>query len=164
MVPHPKHTAGIDWPGVLREFSANPRFALARSSDAGPFLAAADVLVTDHSSVGFEFALLDRPLIVFDAPDLREAARIDREQWELLRTMSDVVEAPDQLAHTLREALREPARRREARARARHLFAFPGAACDRAIAVVYELLEVEPRTARARDPRHSTRWEGAARV
>ena len=45
--------------------------------DITPLLAAADLLVTDHSTVGFEFALLDRPLIVFDAPDLRAAARID---------------------------------------------------------------------------------------
>ena len=50
-----------------------------------PLLAAADVMVTDHSSVGFEFLVLDRPLLVFDAPELPRAARINPEKIALLR-------------------------------------------------------------------------------
>ena len=37
-------------------------------------------MVTDHSTIGFEFCLLDRPLVVFDAPDLTRA-RINPEQF-----------------------------------------------------------------------------------
>ena len=144
MVPTDKHTNGIDWPARLARFEPNPRFALARVSDSGPCLSAADVLVTDHSTVGFEFALLDRPLVVFDAPDLKAAARIDREKWRLLRSMSDVVTSPAQLSIAVNRAFAEPARLREERRLAHDLFAFAGTATNRALDVVYELLELTP--------------------
>ena len=48
-------------------------------------------MVTDHSSVGFEYLVLDRPLIVFDAPDLPRAARINPEKIALLRSAATVV-------------------------------------------------------------------------
>ena len=48
-------------------------------------------MVTDHSSIGFEFCLLDRPLLVFDAPDLARAARINPEKMQLLRSAARVV-------------------------------------------------------------------------
>jgi CDP-glycerol glycerophosphotransferase len=163
-VPHPRHTAGIDWPATLGEFTTNPRFALARSADAGPFLSAADLLVTDHSSVGFEFALLDRPVIVFDSPGLRDAARIDLAQWELLRSMADVVVRPDELPDRVRAALRDPSRQRQARARAQELFAFPGSATERALSVVYELLDVGAPGALASSLPQSTKWGTEARI
>jgi hypothetical protein len=74
MVPHPKYTANIDWPERLARFTGRPRYAFATGAHAGPYLAASDLMVTDHSTIGFEFALLDRPLVVFDAPDLLEQA------------------------------------------------------------------------------------------
>ena len=48
-------------------------FAFDASADLPIFdlLCAADVLVTDYSSVIFEYALLDRPMVLF-APDLRD--------------------------------------------------------------------------------------------
>ncbi len=92
--PHPKYTAGIDWPARLAAFDGNPRFVLASGVDVSPLLAAADLLVTDHSTVGFEFALLDRPIVVYDAPELQAAARIDAGKWAQLRSMADVVSQP----------------------------------------------------------------------
>ena len=55
-------------------------------ADASPLLAASDLMVTDHSTIGFEFCLLDRPLIVFDAPELIETARINPERVRELRS------------------------------------------------------------------------------
>jgi hypothetical protein len=144
MVPHAKFTEGVDWPARLTAFGRHPRFALARAADAGPFLAAADVLVTDHSTVGFEFALLDRPLVVYDAPLLREAARIDADKWALLRSMADVVTSPEELTRAVDLAFTAPTRLRSQRQQARALFAHAGSATDRAIRVVYELLELTP--------------------
>jgi CDP-glycerol glycerophosphotransferase (TagB/SpsB family) len=143
MVPHPKHTEGVDWPARLRHFEQHPHFALASEADASPYLSAADVLVTDHSTVGFEFALLDRPLVIFDAPRLREAARIDDDKWRLLRSMADVVTTPDELRVAVARALAEPTRLHVERRRAHDLFAFAGNATDRALEVVYELLDLE---------------------
>ena len=139
MTPHPQYTGGIDWPARFAAFAESPGFALVRDADIGPYLAAADVLVTDHSTVGFEFAALDRPVIVFDVPELLHAARIDPDKWALLRSMADVVRHPDELRDAVTRA--DPARHREPRKRARALFAFPGTATERALAVVYELLE-----------------------
>jgi CDP-glycerol glycerophosphotransferase (TagB/SpsB family) len=142
MVPHAKFTEGVDWPARLAVYERHPRFALARAADAGPFLAAADVLVTDHSTVGFEFALLDRPIVVFDAPRLREAARIDADKWALLRSMADVVDTVQALRSAVDTALAAPERLRAERQQAHALFAHAGQATERALDVVYELLEL----------------------
>lgn len=148
LVPSTQYTGGVDWPARLAAFAANPRFALARGADASPYLSAADVLVTDHSTVGFEFALLDRPIVAVDAPALRQAARIDQGKWDLLRSMATVVDSTASLTASLTTAVErafaEPERGRDARARARDLFAYPGAATERALAAVYELLDLEP--------------------
>jgi CDP-glycerol glycerophosphotransferase (TagB/SpsB family) len=150
MVPHERYTDGIDWPARLSAFSGRPGFAFARLSDAGPCLAAADVLVTDHSTVGFEFALLDRPIVVFDAPRLREAARIAADKWFLLRSMADVVDTAPGVADAVTRALQAPSEMRAARRQAHTLFAHAGHATERALAVVYDLLEMEPAAADAR--------------
>jgi CDP-glycerol glycerophosphotransferase (TagB/SpsB family) len=157
MVPHYRHTAGVDWPARLRRFEGHPRYALAREADAGRCLAAADLLVTDHSTVGFEFALLDRPIVVYDTPALKAAARIDDEKWALLRSMADVVASPRELRAAVDDALADPAKLREARRRAGALFAHAGSATARALDVVYELLDL-PRDVRLNPdtttPRH----------
>ncbi len=144
LVPTARYTAGIDWPARLARFDRHPRFALSRDADAGPCLSAADVLVTDHSTVGFEFALLDRPVIVFDAPELLTAARIDPGKWDLLRSMADVVASPADLPAAVRLALSAPERHRGRRRLAHDMFAHAGSATERALAVVYELLELTP--------------------
>ena len=144
MVPHPQHTAGIDWPERLAALTADARCALVRDADIGPALAAADVLVTDHSTVGFEFALLARPIIVYDAPNLLRAARIDPEKWALLRSMATVVHSPESLAAAVRSAFMQPSLGDDARRLASRLFAHAGTATARALEVVYELLDLTP--------------------
>ncbi len=162
MVPTTKYTNGVDWPARLAPFAANPRFALARTADAVPLLSAADLLVTDHSTVGFEFALLDRPLVVFDAPQLKEVARIDDGKWTLLRSMADIASSADELAALVARALRDPQRLAEARRQAHTLFAYAGTATQRALDVLYELLELEGRPAADRHPATSHRPAAAA--
>jgi hypothetical protein len=141
MIPS-HHTDGIDWIQRLASFEETGRVALARNADISPLLAAANVLVTDHSTVGFEFALLDRPVVVFDAPELLAAARVAPERWTALRRMSDVVRTTSELGVAVRSALAHPERRHAERRQARELFAYPGTATARALAVVYELLEL----------------------
>ncbi|MGH8186278.1 MAG: CDP-glycerol glycerophosphotransferase family protein, partial [Steroidobacteraceae bacterium] len=55
-VPHPKYTGNVNWLQRLARFEKHPRYAYATGAHAGPYLAAADLLVTDHSTIGFEFA------------------------------------------------------------------------------------------------------------
>jgi hypothetical protein len=145
MVPHPRYTDGIDWPARLAAFAGHPRFVLARLADISPLLAASDVLVTDHSTVGFEFALLDRPVIVFDAPGLKEAARIDAGKWDLLRSMAHVVTAAADLPDAIARALANPGVQSvQRRAAVDTLFAYPGTATQRALELVYHLLDLQP--------------------
>ena len=81
--------AGIDWRArftALEQAGEPGRIRFVETPDASPLLAAADCMVTDHSSIGFEYLVLDRPLLVFDAPDLPRAARINPEKVVLLRS------------------------------------------------------------------------------
>ncbi len=69
--PHP-HSVG-DYRGGP---AVSPRIRMlpaATQNDINPVLAAVDALVTDYSSIAFDFALLGRP-IVFLAPDAQEYA------------------------------------------------------------------------------------------
>ena len=95
--PDPRYNAGIDWRARFAALAARTGRGSPspKSPDASPLLAAADIMVTDHSSIGFEYLVLDRPLLVFDAPDLAEAARINPEKVALLRSAATVVAHPD---------------------------------------------------------------------
>jgi hypothetical protein len=146
MVPHPKYTANVDWPARLARFQGRPRYAFATGAHAGPYLAAADLMITDHSTVGFEFALLDRPLVVFDAPALLEEARIDPGKWRQLREMADIARTADDLPSVVSDALANPSRHAAARrATSQVLFAHAGHATERALDVVYGLLDLPTR-------------------
>jgi hypothetical protein len=143
--PSDRFTGGIDWRARLARFNSNFRFALAPGIDASPYLAAADALVTDHSSIGFEFLVLDRPLIVYVAPDLTRVARISSDKVTLLRNAADLVASPAALVNAVRAALAAPQQRSRARQDVAELmFHQPGTATFRAMQLIYELLELTP--------------------
>jgi CDP-glycerol glycerophosphotransferase (TagB/SpsB family) len=157
--PDPRYTGGVNWRERLDRY-AGPHFLLAASGDSTPFVLASDLMVTDHSSIGFEFCAADRPLVVFDAPGLIEAARINQEKVSLLRSAADVVTTPAQLAGAVRDALASPRHRAaERRQAASAVFFDPGTATDRALRLVYGLLAL-PVTATA----HAATSAGAVRA
>jgi glycosyltransferase involved in cell wall biosynthesis len=135
-------SGGVDWRTrieyVCREHGAH----LARGYDGAPYLYCADALVTDHSSVGFEFMLLDRPIVVIECPELIEHARVNPEKAAQLRSGADVAWA-SATALVVQRALADPqrhsARRREIAA---DLFYRPGTATARAVQCVYDLLSL----------------------
>ena len=141
--PDPRYNDGTDWRARFTDMAgaARGRIAFASGADASPLLAAADVMVTDHSSVGFEYLVLDRPLIVFDAPDLARAARINPEKVALLRSAATVVRSPEDVARAAAVEMSNPGRLSAARRSvARDLFFEPGGATARAAALVRGLL------------------------
>ena len=73
--PRPLYSGGVDWIGRLRPLLAPGSAVLATSADICPYLVAADVMVTDHSSAGFEYLLLDRPLGIVAAVGPTGASR-----------------------------------------------------------------------------------------
>jgi hypothetical protein len=159
--PAPQYNGGVNWRERLSRFSRDARaFLLAESGDSTPYVQAADFMVTDHSSIGFEFCVLDRPLIVFDAPGLAEAARINPEKVSLLRSAAAVVRNADDLRDAVREAREAPALRSAERAHAASaVFYAPGGATDRALNLIYELLELS-RAAAVSVARPVDAWSG----
>lgn len=138
----PRYNDGIDWRSRFRALERPGQIRLVESADVCPLMAAADLLVTDHSSVGFEFLVLDRPLLVFDAPDLVQAARINPARVVQLRSAATVVRTTSELKAAALVALRDPMRGSEARRRvAADIFFEPGGATARAVGLAYELLE-----------------------
>jgi len=149
--PDPRYNAGIDWRArfeALERAEGPSRVRFSTASDSSALLAAADLMVTDHSSVGFEFLVLDRPLIVFDAPDLPAAARINPEKISLLRSAATVVTTCDELAALAPSALANPQCLSTTRRRvARELFFDPGCATGRSVNLLRTLLYGEGATA-----------------
>jgi CDP-glycerol:poly(glycerophosphate) glycerophosphotransferase len=144
--PDPQYTGGINWRERLAMYRG-PNFLLAAGGDSTPYVLASDLMVTDHSSIGFEFCALDRPLIVFDAPGLIELARVNVEKVRLLRSAAIVAADTQSLASAVREALAAPAARSAERRRASaEVFYRPGGATARALRLVYEMLELPPAT------------------
>jgi teichoic acid ribitol-phosphate primase len=64
---HPFVRAGVSIPAELRSFAID----VGEHPEINDLLVASDVLVTDYSSVVFEYALLRRPMVFF-APDLAD--------------------------------------------------------------------------------------------
>ena len=139
----PRYNAGIDWRSRFSALAAelSPHVHFAEVADSSPLLAAADVMVTDHSSVGFEYLVLDRPLIVYDTPDLARVARINPDKITLLRSAAAVAATPADVTRLAREALARPRAQSTVRRRiAGELFHDPGRATERTVQVLRELL------------------------
>ncbi|HXI89886.1 MAG TPA: CDP-glycerol glycerophosphotransferase family protein [Blastocatellia bacterium] len=140
-----KHSGGIDWAARLEPILRRGGGWLADGSDACPYLAAADVLITDHSSVGFEYLLLDRPVVRIDIPELIARTDINPEYVDLLReasiTVRDVGETIAAVERCFGDSYSQSASRR---AVASELFYEPGMATARAVRELYDVIELDP--------------------
>ncbi|HZP48245.1 MAG TPA: CDP-glycerol glycerophosphotransferase family protein [Vicinamibacterales bacterium] len=140
--PAAKYSGGIDWRSRMDGLQEPGRVAHVTEPDSSPLMAASDVLVTDHSTVGFEYCLLDRPIVLFDAPDLARIARVNPEQVRRLREVGRVVGADEDVGIVARAELAQPDHLSAARRRlAARMFHDPGTATARALTLLYDLLE-----------------------
>src|SRR5206468_12612283 len=87
----PRGAGGIDWRERLRAYTARRNVFVVDDADASPYLVVSDLLVTDHSTVGFEFMLLDRPVVVVHQPALIDHARINPDKVQRLQNAARVV-------------------------------------------------------------------------
>jgi CDP-glycerol glycerophosphotransferase len=144
-------SGGVNWRARLAAFEGHPRVTLVDSPDATPYLAAADALVTDHSSIGFEYALLDRPLVIVDCPDLVAHARVTPSKAHALRSAAEVVASGGDAVEAIGRQLEEPSlHSKERQALAREFFYRPGTATERAVRAIYDVLALEPHEAALR--------------
>jgi hypothetical protein len=134
-------SGGVDWRQRGGALCREARIHLAEDSDACRYLCAADLLVTDHSSVGFEFMLLDRPIVVIEAPELLRHGGINPQKAALLRSAAHLVGNVETLGATVEAALATPRQHSvQRRAIADELFYRPGTAAERAVQCIYELI------------------------
>jgi hypothetical protein len=143
--PAAKYSGGIDWRSRMDAVQEPGRVVHVIESDSSPVMAASDVLVTDHSTVGFEYCLLDRPIVLFDVPDLVRRARVNPDQVTRLRGVARLVCRNEDVGPVARDELAQSNRlstaRRELAAR---MFYGAGTATARALAILYDLLQLAP--------------------
>jgi len=143
--PAAKYNAGVDWRSRMDALQEPGRVVHVTDPDSSPFLAASDVLVTDHSTVGFEYCLLDRPIVLFDVPDLIRIARVNPEQATRLRHVGRLVGSIEQLGGAVQDELAASHTRSAARRQlAARMFYGAGTATARALSLLYDLLEMPP--------------------
>jgi hypothetical protein len=134
--PHDHPKARIDWYERLAPLESY-HLRLLRTPDAIPALHAADLLISDASSIANEYLLLDRPIVFVDVPELLAAAAAEDDRLDLTTwgraggiVAADAVGAADAVAN----GLACPRAQSETRqAIARDLFYNPGTATQAAL-------------------------------
>jgi CDP-glycerol glycerophosphotransferase (TagB/SpsB family) len=121
------------------------RVIVADGADICRYLAASDVMITDHSSSGFEYLLLDRPLIRIHLPELIALANIHSDYVSLLTAASESVREPREVIGAVERALVDPSSKSASRRTvAAELFHQPGTATNRCVAALYEAIQLDP--------------------
>lgn len=128
-----RRIAGLGLPGVH----------VAEEADAVPFMFASDLMITDVSSISYEYCVLDRPIVIFDVPGaMDEYVDLDQAVWR--QDHGALVARPDAICAAVEDGLANPAIRGDIRRwKAGELYHRPGSATDRAVAALYDLLELE---------------------
>ena len=140
-------SGGVDWAEQLGRYEGHRLVRIARDANGCPYMMAADAMVSDHSSIAFEYMLLDRPLVVVDCPELIRHAAISAEKVQRLRAAADVGAAPAEIVAAVVAALQHPRRLSvERQETAADLFYKPGTATDRAVALIYRLVGLPAQT------------------
>jgi hypothetical protein len=140
-----RYSGGVDWAARLQPLLVPGRGALAPGHDISPYLVAADLMVTDHSSAGFEFLLGDKPLVRIHRPQLLELASVHPDYVQLLASVARSVDDLPGAVAAVERGLADPgAHSAERRRVAADLFYKPGGATSRAVRELYAVLELEP--------------------
>ena len=141
--PRMFYSGGTDWGARLQPLLRGTRGRLADTADICPSLVAADVMITDHSSAGFEYLLLDRPLVRVDVPALIAASNTSIEYVDLLKSAATSATDAAGVIKAVERALEDPRHLSSSRtAVARDLFYRPGTATARAANELYALMEL----------------------
>jgi hypothetical protein len=141
----PQYSGGVDWISRLAPLLAVPNGHLATGANVTTYLAAADVMITDHSSAGFEYLLLDRPVVRLEMPDLLAQAKVHPDYAQLLADCAETVTGVGDAAAAVERALANPLDRSATRTRvAAELFYKAGTATARCAAALYEVAQLAP--------------------
>jgi hypothetical protein len=141
-----RYSGGVDWLAELEPvLRTSTSGVIAPGHDISPYLAAADLMITDHSSAGFEFLLRDRPIVRIHRPELIREANIHADYVELLTSVSESVSSPGEAIRAVERGLAAPDVLGDTRrAVAADLFYRPGGATARAVRHLYDAIELDP--------------------
>jgi CDP-glycerol glycerophosphotransferase (TagB/SpsB family) len=102
-------------------------------------------MISDHSSAGFEYLLLDRPLIRIEMPELIKRTNIHPDYVDLLVKASTTARNPQETVRAVHSAYADPAQLSPQRKNvAGDLFYKPGTATTRAVTELYKVIELSP--------------------
>jgi hypothetical protein len=140
----PQYSGGVDWAARLAPLLVPGKGVVAPGHDISPYLVAADLMITDHSSAGFEYLLRDKPIVRIHRPQLIELANVHPDYVALLASVSTSV---NDLAGALAAVDRGLANPEERSAERQHvaadLFYRPGDATARSVAELYDVIELD---------------------
>jgi CDP-glycerol glycerophosphotransferase (TagB/SpsB family) len=140
-----RYSGGVDWVSALEPLLRGRTGVIAPGHDISPYLAAADLMVTDHSSAGFEFLLRDRPIVRIHSAELIERANIHPDYVALLASVSESADSLDGVVDAIERALATPRALGDTRrAVATDLFYRPGGATARAVRQLYDAIDLDP--------------------
>jgi hypothetical protein len=143
--PREFYSGGVDWVARLNAVMSGETAHLAAGADVCPYLAAADVMITDHSSAGFEYLLLDRPLVRIHIPELIRTSNINDEYVSLMIDASTSADSAPDVVSAVERSLADPSSGSPSRrAVSAELFHEPGTATARAVAELYDVMELSP--------------------
>jgi hypothetical protein len=143
--PRRRYSGGIDWVGRLARLLPRGSAVIAPGYDISPYLVAADLMITDHSSAGFEFLLRDRPLVRIHRPELIRRALIHPDYVALLASASlSAADVPGAITAVEQGLADSSVRADERRRVAAELFYKPGGATARSVMELYDVLELPP--------------------
>jgi hypothetical protein len=138
-----ENSGGIDWAERLGRLLRPPHAMLVREANAAPWLVAADVLISDHSSIAFEYLLLNRPVVRIEMPALISRAGIPEEYVSLMASASITARTADQVLTSVERAFADPGEGSQTRSEvAADLFYRPGGATARAVRELYQVMEL----------------------
>ena len=138
------NSGGVDWGARLEPILQKFGGVLAARTNSSPYLSAADIMITDHSSVGFEYLLLDRPLIRIHVPELIQNTDIEPSYVDLLASASTTVTNVEETVAAVERSFLDGRDKSAARVSvANEMFYKPGTATERAVNELYELMELE---------------------
>jgi CDP-glycerol glycerophosphotransferase (TagB/SpsB family) len=135
---HPKRRK-FDWRSILAPYESET-VRLVRDDDVVPYLHAADLLISDASSVATEYTLLDRPIVLLDVPKLAKGVVKRGGSADLLEYSSRLgptVKKASRVVAAIAAELAKPRRYSSLRQDiAEEMFYGPGGASERVAAVI----------------------------
>ncbi len=136
-------TRPVDWSTMIPKLEGQGvRFI--READSSPALHAANVLISDASSVANEYTLLDRPLVFIDVPRLfaKYEKTVDLDSWG--QRSGTVARGVREIHKAIERALSDPDEHREMRSKiAEEGFYNAGHATDAAVGEIGRILELD---------------------